>query len=225
MSNLKTKEEFIKFFTETRDMFKSFEIFDYMNAAAAFNFSSEGTLSCGNMINYVSCDYLNGLINFTKVIGGYMVRRYTSTHQFCNENNFTYCEDLEEWKKSCDYIDFLKNEPHSNFKMCADDVILLGKIYNNGDDGDFDKNTKNDIYVVFWFDKDVSDCSIAMTSEYESDEDAMNALLVSCMDFIVEENDYMGFENIADDIYDYGAPMENMLCEITKASINGWVKG
>ena len=106
-------------------------------------------LKDGVMYCYVSSTYLNGYINYVDIITSYMVRHYM------NEN---------EWASSCELIDN-GFDCHTNMSNADkyDDVLIFSK------SGDF--------YVIFWSDRDCSDCCIGKIhkSKFNSENDAISS--------------------------------------------------
>lgn len=103
-------------------------------------------LKTGILYEYVSDAYLNGFINYIRIVDAYMVNRYT---------------DEDEWIYACKAIDEY-NSPHATFDNIdgLDDIHILGTL----EDDEYD-------FVYFWFDRDVSDCCIgrfrfAIKNEY-----------------------------------------------------------
>lgn len=102
--------------------------------------------------SYISNTYLNGIINYVDIIGGFMIRRYKSLRAV--------------WEESCKNIDKLKDTFHTNLSNSDefDDQIILAKGANS--------------YWLFWNDCDCSDCEIGRlsTDHFDSDETALKYL-------------------------------------------------
>jgi len=91
----------------------------------------------GFFIDMVSCSFLNGFINHTKIIDAYLLTRYVS-----NDVNKICAKNFNE-----------KNWNHTNLaNETSDDVVVLSK-----DDKGF--------YWVFYYDRDCSDCVISRFSK------------------------------------------------------------
>lgn len=94
----------------------------------------------GDCFAYVSNSYLNGFINYVKIIGAFALRRYN------RDEKYDYRSEIEK----------IKNEPHCNFsKLIKDDVVVIAKGANS--------------HWFFWSDQDCSDCVIARTEIYYDD--------------------------------------------------------
>lgn len=109
-------------------------------------------LPTGNFVHYVSSTYLNGIVNYTTPVLCYLTQRYRPSEEL---NDQVVQEKLKE----------LKTTPHTNLGIFGDDVWMIGKIdlermkYLYDEDYYKEYGSENE-YVFFWFDQDVSDCSV-----------------------------------------------------------------
>lgn len=88
------------------------------------------------LYNYVPNSFLNGFINHVTPIRAIMVERYGDD------------EDREQNPLS---IQQFNKQPHADLSELSDDVLILAETTNS--------------YWLFWYDKDVSDCSIGRVNK------------------------------------------------------------
>lgn len=86
---------------------------------------------------YVSCTYLNGLINYVSHKKVYLINRYRNLNEFA------------ELVNSLDS----KEQYHTNYSTINEELMILGEL--------------KDSWVLFDYDPDVSDCCIARISKEE----------------------------------------------------------
>lgn len=109
---------------------------------------AENILPYGTMYQYVSHTFLNGLINYVKPISIFVLDRYLNEDFVANTWDDDDKEDFETKKNVIKKITNNKyDEFHTKLDIFNDDVILLAEISENK-------------YMYFYFDMDVSDCSI-----------------------------------------------------------------
>lgn len=240
-----TKEEFIDWFNNAPKIINDVDGTEYPSKNQIFGLTEypEDRLFDGYGFDYVSNSFLNGMVNYTdEMLIGYMIRRYTQPKDYEQEMyRIKELEDFEkrntgilrirglegeafdEWEKGCRYIDGLKNEVHTDLSRCPDDVFLLGVLRHNDT---FPERITGDVYVYFWYDRDVSDCSIGMTSKYKSDEEAIDALFADCLDTLMNSGTYdLHISTLADLLYEEKVPLNHFIYEIPRESITGWLKG
>lgn len=119
----------------------------------------------GRCFEYVSSTYLNGFINYVDIIGGAMIQEYMNDEEF--DEAIKRVEDFtnsDEW--------------HTKFNNGKeyDTTAVIGKVT---DICDIDENNTTDMYVIFIYDRDVSDCFIGGISanEFESDDEAYESFI------------------------------------------------
>ncbi|MCK9416139.1 hypothetical protein M0Q97_05725 [Candidatus Dojkabacteria bacterium] len=126
----------------------------------------------GTVWTYVSSTFLNGFINYVNPIACFVIDRYTADDVeienviLCNKGDIL-C-NWYDWKGSKkELTDAIvsgeKKMHHTNLGCFDDDIIILAKIET--------ENNDTNKYIFFWFDMDVSDCSIGKfeTNDIESD--------------------------------------------------------
>ena len=120
----------------------------------------------GEVWTYVSSTFLNGFINYTDPLACFVIDRYTSPDK--EEIQF---KEFKGMKK--DLIEsILSNDfkmVHTKLNCFDDDIIILGKIDSN--DELFNS------FIFFWFDMDVSDCSIGKFKTSDSEEDVIQSVI------------------------------------------------
>lgn len=117
-------------------------------------------LPINTLWSYISSTFLNGFINYVKPIKVFVLDRYKD-------------DKTEEIKN-------LKPQPHTNLHHFGDDVIILAEIENH------EGGVK--MYMLFWFDCDVSDCRIGRfeTSDFST---VVIQSLVNWLDEMKKENE------------------------------------
>ena len=167
-------------------------------------------LPLGTCYNYVSQTFLNGFINYVKIQKAFVLNRYIDwSMNFEEEDNGEPVELKVMEPKSYEYVTKIcKNkdevfkcltfysEPHTNLSQFQDDVMILSKAFDPHDgNNDF-------VWIFFWFDQDVSDCSIGRFITTDTDEEVINK-----------------FTKLANKNYNFG---ENTARELENRFINGW---
>lgn len=161
-------------------------------------------LPYGTAWNYISSTFLNGFINYVTPIKVYQIDRYTHENAGL-EVEYGERQNLEAgWKKLC----FTKAElrklvveekiyfAHTNLHVFGDDIIVLAQIT-----GGVEPDGK-ERYMFFWFDCDVSDCSIGKFETTDTQEMVIQSLL-NFLDrerkrnqgIVIEPEDGLGFED------------------------------
>jgi len=137
----------------------------------------------GWRINYISHTFLNGWINYVKPISAYVVHRYADDVQ-------DIISSIKNWEENPPF--------HTNLKF-NDDIVMLCKSKSNGQ------------YWYFWFDNDVSDCSIGK----------LNTLGDSEEDIIKSFTKYV--EIVAKDLADYHSG-EPAYFPLDVSKFSGWIE-
>lgn len=97
----------------------------------------------GTIFHYVSSTFLDGYINYVKYIKVYLLEKYTTQGEKYNE---------KIWKP------FIESKQyHTKLYDLNDDILILGKTKYH--------------YYFFWYDCDVSDCSIGRQEIGELDDE------------------------------------------------------
>lgn len=116
---------------------------------------------------YISSTFLNGFVNYVNPIACYVVNRYTKEDDKLDFNNLL--ESGERFngtkKELIDNIISGNYKPyHTDLSCFEDDIIILAEIKD-------DRNNEKGVnkFMFFWFDMDVSDCSIGRikTEDYK----------------------------------------------------------
>lgn len=131
----------------------------------------------GVLFSYVASTYLQGFINYVDIISAVLIHRYSETTEAFNE----ITARIE--KQAKEHI-----EPHTFLSNYDDDMLILGK-------------TK-DMYVVFWVDKDCSDCNIGglALDTFDSENDAISALYAEA-EHLIERGDVRGYYKIPTEFF------------------------
>lgn len=148
---------------------------------------------------YVSYCFLNAFINYVKPIKIYSIGRYTP-----DEELIEYGKEKLTKKELRDKI--IANEIkeyHTELNCLRDDIVVLARIEDSGD------------YIFFYFDMDVSDCSIGRIKT----EDSQNGIVQSVINWLEDEknkNKGKSFEkNMDNGIINY--------YELPNSFFRGWV--
>jgi len=155
------------------------KIWDYFDNHIDYpNNIVDNPIPYGTLWSYVSSTFLNGLINYVNPIGCYVVNRYTEETAdisdrkvcICNKGKFVNWYNFEGTK--LELINALisgeKEIYHTNLSCFEDDIVIIAKIEN-----ELDEENK---YIFFWFDYDVSDCSIGKFITDDSQELILNSV-------------------------------------------------
>lgn len=132
---------------------------------------TEAILPLNTLYNYISSTFLNGFINYVTIKKAYVCGRYTKWEELIDpvklydKGNWTTFEGTKEKI----YNLAIKPERvfHTKLDMFHDDIVILAK-----------SKPEEKYFWYFWFDMDVSDCSIGRfktdISEDEVIEDFSN---------------------------------------------------
>lgn len=131
----------------------------------------------GTVWNYIASTYLNGIVNYAKPLKLFVVDRYTARTAKIGGSNVTKQKLMDS---------FITGNIHrGDWRLSAfeDDIILLGKV---------ETDTLDDVgrYVFFYFDRDVSDCSVGKFETSDSEEEVMQSLY-TWLDSCVEAKKYV----------------------------------
>jgi hypothetical protein len=139
---------------------------------------ADNPIPYGEVWTYVSSTFLNGFINYVKPIGCYVVNRYTEETEDISDREVSICDKgkFGNWHKFSGtkkgLIDLIVSEEkevyHTRLNCFADDIIILAKIETESDE--------ENKYIFFWFDSDVSDCSIGKFKTNDSQEEILNSI-------------------------------------------------
>ena len=173
----------------------------------------------GTSWTFVSSTFLNGFINYVKPISCFVLDRYTAPNKDITDRNvgvFPKGKYLE-WEKwsgtKRDLINAIisgeKEMYHTDLNCFGDDIIVLAEI-----ETEYEDNIGR--YIFFWFDCDVSDCSIGRFETTDCKAEVMQSV-VNWLDEQKEENKNSVFnENYDNGVWNYN--------ELPLSFINGWVK-
>jgi hypothetical protein len=133
----KVNKDFIDYFEET---------IDYPHPTA-----SENILPLGTLYSYISNTFLNGWINYVKIIAAQLISRYEPY-----KNNQLSIENIQQNLDKYYHFDFNKN--------LSDDVLILAK-----NEDKYEPNYEPH-WWFFWYDRDCSDCMIGRFKTEDYDE-------------------------------------------------------
>lgn len=173
----------------------------------------------GTLLCYVSSTYLNGFINYVRPISIFILDRYTSKDEDITDRKIRLY-DTGKYQKyynfkgtKCQLIDKVVKEKvklsHTDLNCFGDDIIILAEVEH--DEGD-------DIgrYIFFWFDCDVSDCTIGKFETIDTIEQVQESVL-NWLNYNKETNKNFKFQcDIDNGILDY--------TELPISFLNGWIK-
>lgn len=198
-------------------MNKNKTIWDYFNdnieypREVAFN-----PIPYNTVWTYISVTFLNGFINYVNPIKCYLIDRYTPDNE--NINSVKYqIEDSYEWltfdgTKGELKDKILKEEIklyHTELSCFSDDIIILSEIEHNEKDG-------LNRFMFFWFDMDVSDCSIGRIETNDTKEEIIQSL-INWLEQNKEENKDRNIEESFDNgLMNY--------TELPLSFLKGWLK-
>lgn len=122
---------------------------------------TQGILPIGTLYSYVSHSFLNGLVNYGgKPLLAYVITRYQKWDEPFEEPKQISIQGIpQSFRTKREVFDALTEEgkgDHGHLGYFQDDVLLLTKI--------------DSVYWFFWFDCDVSDCSIGRFKTNLSEE-------------------------------------------------------
>jgi len=151
--------------------------------------------------SYVSATLLNGFINYTKpVLSVYVLDRYTGLNKKVDLDtpiDKVKGKNVKFAGTKGDLINgFLSGAlkiHHAKLSCFKDDVVVLGEIPMD----DFDNGLHR--FIFFWFDCDVSDCSIGRFETTDSIEDVNQSII----NWLESEKDYNKNKKIVEG-YDNG---------------------
>lgn len=169
-------------------MNKNKTIWDYFNdnieypKEVAFN-----PIPYNTVWTYISVTFLNGFINYVKPFKCYLIDRYTPNSENINDVKYQI-EGGYEWltfngTKGELKDKILKEEIklyHTKLSCFSDDIIILSEIEHNEKDG-------LNRFMFFWFDMDVSDCSIGRIETKDTKEEVIQSV-VNWLEQNKEEN-------------------------------------
>ena len=114
---------------------------------------------------YISSTFLNGFINYVKIIDATLMERYVKWEDKLDRGESYYNGGAwKEFKGTKQELFDLVHEQsnsmfHTKMHMFGDDVIILAKCEDNPY-----------MYFLFWYDMDCSDCRIGKFTTIESEE-------------------------------------------------------
>ncbi len=131
-------------------------------------------LELGTLWSYISGDFLNGFLNYPTIISGMLVSRYRKP-----DENLTA---LAKFQKASD--DDLQ---HTDLgKWFRDDIHLLGR---EGLGRDYNYKKHPITYWYFWYDQDVSDCSIGRFVSSDGVEQITELFKQQCRYYLQIQNE------------------------------------
>jgi len=167
----------------------------------------------GTVWNYISSTFLNGFINYAEPIAVFLIDRYTADDEDLSDREISYHDkdDFPNWKKfegtkaqlRDDIISGEKEFFHTNLSCFGDDIVILGDIGK----GDF---------VFFYFDMDVSDCSIGKFETDDKKEDVIQSIINWLEEEKENNKEYEIKPNLDSGIINYH--------QLPLSFIKGWVK-
>lgn len=131
----------MKYFTETHEY--------------VIPYRQEEVFPSGHLYSYISGAVLDGVINYVEPIKAYILNRYTDWNEEINRSDFTGTKNkLYESMVNCSHSPY-----HIKMSCFGDDILLIGRV----------KSLEN-WYFYFWYDMDISDCSICRFYTEDSEE-------------------------------------------------------
>lgn len=140
--------------------------------------------SSGWEITYISHTFLNGWINYVKPISAFVIPRYSKD----GEEYYKLKENVEKFNRQKDI--------HSQLNL-GDDVLILAR----------DKRMD---WWFFWFDCDVSDCSIGRFITKDTDQEVIQLF----KDYVVDR-----MEDLCE-----GYKEKREAMELNVENICGWIR-
>jgi hypothetical protein len=176
------------------------KIFDYFENFEEYPTNVvDNPIPYGTLYSYISSTFLNGFINYTEPIKCYLIDRYTPDDEIITVPNIKGPKKELKEKVLSGEIDCF----HTDLDCFEDDIIILSKIQNNK-------------YRFFWFDMDVSDCSVGKFETTDSQEDVIQSV-VNWLDDCKSKNKGRIVENNLDNgIINY--------TELPLSFLKGWIK-
>jgi len=163
-----------------KDM-KTKKIWDYFDNNIEYPHDvAENPIPYGDVWTYISSTFLNGFVNYMTPICCYVVNRYTREDEDISDRNVSVCNKgkFGNWEKfkgtKKELIDLIvsgeKEMYHTELNCFHDDIIIVGEIGEGK-------------YMFFWFDCDVSDCSIGRFKTLDTKEE----IIASVENWLEEE--------------------------------------
>lgn len=129
----------------------------------------------GEAWTYVSNTFLNGFINYCTPIACYVVNRYTPETEDISDNK-VYIRKHDDTKSNefvgtkKELIDLFIQDKldiyHTTLSCFSDDIVIIAKV----------EERESNKYIFFWFDMDVSDCSIGKFKTDDSQEQVIESV-------------------------------------------------
>lgn len=168
--------------------------------------------------NYISSTFLNGFINYVNPIACYVLNRYKQENEDISCRNISVCDrgGFGNWykfkgtKKQLidDIISGEKELYHTDLSCFGDDIIVLAEIE---DERNNEKGQNK--FMFFWFDMDVSDCSIGRIKTDDDEGFVVNSL----ENWLIKE-----FKNNSNHESDHSDG--NGFYKLPNSFLKGWVK-
>lgn len=144
-------------------------------------------------LEYVSNTYLDAFINYVKIKKAYLIDRYTPWEEEFDEpptiqvmdspKSFNWIDvTLHNKQQLYDYLTQEHIRLSTKLREFSDDVIILANVI------DAEKNDTNQ-WIYFWYDNDVSDCSIGRFETLDSEE-----VITDCFNKFVKDLDFTNGE-------------------------------
>jgi hypothetical protein len=196
---------------------KTKKIWDYFEEKIEYSKDiAHNPIPYGTVWTNVSSTFLNGFINYVKPIACFIADRYTDPDTLigndlsvCNKGEFQKWHKWEGTKKEliAKISSGEKEVYHTKLNCFEDDVIVLAEIES--------EEGKKGRYMFFWFDRDVSDCSIGKFETSDKKEDVIESV-INWLDETKNEN-YIFQENTESGIVNYKQiPADKLM--------KGWIK-
>lgn len=183
-----------RIFLYLRIMEKQKKIWDYFDEDIEFPKEvASNPIPYGTVWTYISHTFLNGFINHVDPVACYVLNRYTPEEEkmegvkVIDKNKPGSWHDFEGTKK--ELIDAVVSEvkefSHTALGCFSDDVVILAKI-------PVEYGEKTNAYMFFWFDCDVSDCSIGRFKTDDTEEQIIQSVETWLIESFKGKQDWEG---------------------------------
>ena len=203
-------------------MEKKKTIWDYFDEQIEYpNNIVSNPIPYGEVWTYVSSTFLNGFINYVKPVKIFLIDRYVPNDEDITERNVSVKKPgTWNWEKFKGTKGELKTAIitgeyemyHTNLHCFGDDVVILAEL----DDKETASDDEEKTYIFFWFDCDVSDCSIGKFKTTDTKEEVIQSVVNWLEQQKEENNKDLNFDKYFDNgVYNY--------TELPLSFIAGWV--
>lgn len=156
---------------------KKKEILDYFVDEIEYpSFKAHNILPYGVLWEYVSSTFLNGFVNYVTPVKIFQIDRYTPESEELKAN---YVHNLgDDWQEFVGTKSDLRKLVvegkarfcHTQLGIFRDDIMILAEIEDGEDEGE-------DRYMFFWYDSDISDCSIGRFETTDKKEEVIQSFV------------------------------------------------